>query len=173
MRHTLLLGLACIGLAACGTRMTPQERSVQEGVVRDRVTAWARTFSNRDRDSLASYYEQTSDFTFAWPDGRRTNGWEQESKAQDEFFTNVTQTNLVPQDVQVEVLSPTVAVATFRHSADFIVGGGGGNPTRDYFTGLGTMVWVKPDPKGSWVLNAGQLSKTPVPAPAPAGRRRG
>jgi hypothetical protein len=173
MRHTLLLGLACIGLAACAPKMTPQDRTVQEGVVRDRVTAWARTFSNHDRDSLPSYYEQTPDFTFAWPDGRRTNGWEEESKAQAEFFTNVTQTNLVLQDVKVEVLSPSTAVATFRHSADFIVGGTSGNPARNYFTGLGTMVWVRPDSKGSWVLGAGQLSETPAPAaPAPAGRRR-
>jgi ketosteroid isomerase-like protein len=175
LRHTLVIGLTCIGLAACGQPITRQDRAVEQQRVQDRVAGWARAFSNRDRDSLASFYDTTPQFTFAWADGRRTSGWEDESKAQQEFFANVTQTNLVLQDVTVEVFSPTVALATFRHSADFIVGGSGGNPARNYFTGLGTMVWTKPDPKGLWVLHAGQLSATPPPpAPAgPAGRRRG
>jgi hypothetical protein len=175
VRHTLLIGLACVGLAACEQHMTPQDRAVEEQLLRDRVTGWARAFSNRNRDSLATFYEQTPEFTFAWADGRQTNGWDEESKAQQDFFANVTQTNLVPQDVKVEVFTPAVALVTFRHTADFIVGGTGANPVRNYFSGLGTMIWTKPDAKGLWLLRAGQLSATPPPpAPAaPAGRRRG
>jgi hypothetical protein len=175
MRHTLLIGLACVALAACEQQMTPQDRAVEEQLVRDRVTGWARTFSNRNQDSLATFCQQTPEFTFAWPDGRRTSGWDEESKAEKDFFSNVTQTNLVLQDVNVEVLSPALALVTFRHTADFIVGGSGGNPVRNYFSGLGTMLWAKPNPKGLWVLRAGQFSATlPPPAPAgPAGRRRG
>jgi len=173
LRHTLLIGLACTGLAACQPEMTRQDRAVEEQVVRDRVAGWARTFSNRDRDSLATFYEQSPDFSFAWPDGRRTNGWEEESKAQQDFFSAVTQTNLVLQDVKVEVFTPRLALATFRHAADFIAGGSA-NPERNYFTGHGTMVWTKSDPKGLWVLHAGQFSATLPPAAAerPAGRRR-
>jgi ketosteroid isomerase-like protein len=167
-----LIGLACVALAGCEQQITPQDRAVAEQALRDRVTGWARTFSNRDRDSLATFYEQTPAFTFAWADGRRTNGWEEEAKAQQEFFGAVTQTNLVLQDVKVEVFTSAVALVTFRHTADFIVGGDGASPQRNYFTGLGTMVWTKPAPKGLWVLHAGQMSATPPPA-APAPRRRG
>lgn len=174
MRHALLIGLTGVALAACGQQMTPRDRAVDEQLVRDRATAWARTFSNRQRDSLATFYQQTPAFTFAWPDGRRTSGWEEESKAQQDFFATVTQTNLVLQDVKVEILTPALALVTFRHTADFIVGGSGGNPARNYFTGLGTMLWTKPDARGVWMVHAGQLSTTPAPAAAaPAGRRRG
>jgi ketosteroid isomerase-like protein len=174
MRHTLLIGLACVALAGCERPLTPQQRAVAEQALRDRVTGWARTFSNRERDSLASYYEQTPEFTFAWPAGQRTNGWADESKHQQDFFTAVTQTNLVLQDLKVEVLTGSVALVTFRHSADFIVGGSGANPSRHYFTGSGTMVWVRADPKAPWLLHAGQVSETPpVQEPIAPGRRRG
>lgn len=174
VRHALLIGLTCVALAACERQMTPQDRAVEEQLVRDRVSVWARTFSNRQRDSLATFYQQAPELTFAWPDGRRTSGWEEESRAQQDFFTNVTQSNLVLQDVKAEIITPRFALVTFRHTADFIVGGSGGNPARNYFTGLGTMLWTKPDPAGVWVVLAGQLSATPAPAPAaPAVRRRG
>jgi hypothetical protein len=155
VRRTLLIGLAGAGLASCTPRMTPQERSVEEQVVRDRTNAWIRQFNNRNRDSLATYYLQSSDLTVAWP-GSRSSGWDDESATQQEYFRGVSTLNLVAQDLRVEVLAPNVALATFRHSTDEIRG-----TDRDLYSGNGTLVWVRPEPRSAWVIRAAHLSRAP------------
>jgi hypothetical protein len=166
LRRTLLMLLAGVPLASCTPKMTPQERSVEEQMVRDRTTAWVRALNNRQLDSLPAFYLQTPELTAAWPDGQRTSGWEEESAAQREAFRGLSTLNLVAQDVRVEVLAPNVAVATFRHSTDAIRG-----TDRDLFSGHGTMIWIKPDPRGLWVIRALQMSRTPATPAAPSGRR--
>jgi len=166
LRRTLLVLLAGAPLASCTPTMTPQERSVEEQMVRDRTTAWVRALNNRQVDSLATYYLQAPELTVAWPGGQRTGGWEEESAAQREAFRGLSTLNLVAQDVRVEVLAPNVAVATFRHSTDEIRG-----TDRDLFTGHGTMIWIKPDPRGRWVIRALQMSRSPSAPAAPSGRR--
>jgi ketosteroid isomerase-like protein len=171
LRRTLLIGLASVALAACAQKMTRQERAVEEQVVRDRLTAWDRVLNNKDLDSLAQFYLQSPEVTVAWPDGHRTNGWDEESQSLRDFFGKVASINLVMQDVKVYVLGPTVAITTFRHSADLILY----TTEREIFSGLGTLVWVKPDSKSPWVIQAEQLSRSPAPAPAapaPAPARR-
>lgn len=166
LRPTLLIGLSAVIVASCTQRMTRQEQAVEEQLVRDRATAWVRAYNNRTLDSLAEFYLQGPELTVAWPDGRRTRGWEEESAAQREYLREVTTMNLVVQDLQIEVFSPVVALTTFRHSADAVRG-----TERDLFTGLGTLVWTKSG-TGSWVIRALQLSRTPAPPPAPVTRRR-
>lgn len=170
-RHMLLIAVGGLALAACQPRgMTRQEMAVQEQAVAARVDAWAKAFSNRQRDSLATFYEQSDFFTMAWPDGERTASWDEEAAKQMAFFGQANQLNLVLQDPQVEVLGTTVALVTFRHAMDVIVGEV--NPERRYFTGQGTTVWVRADESAPWVIRAGQISETPQPpAPAPARRR--
>jgi ketosteroid isomerase-like protein len=166
LQRTLLVLLASAPLASCAPKMTPQERSVEEQVVRDRATSWVRAFNNRQLDSLATFYLQTPELTVAWPDGQRTSGWEEESAAQREAFRGLSTVNLVAQDVRVEVFAPNVAAATFRHSTDEIRG-----TERDLFAGHGTMIWIKPDPRGQWLIRALQMSRSPA-APAEPSRRR-
>jgi hypothetical protein len=156
LRRTLLVLVMGAPLAACTPRMTPQERSVEEGMVRDRVTAWVRAFSNRAADSLATFYLQTPELVVAWPGGPTSNGWEEEAAAQREHFRGMSNLNVVAQDVHVEVLAPNVALVTFRHSTDQIRG-----TDRDLFSGHGTMVWIKPESRGPWLIRAQQLSRTP------------
>ncbi len=170
LRHSLVIGLACVGLAACQPSMSRQERAVEEQVIRDQLTAWTRAFTNRQQDSLAMFYHQSPDLTVAWPDGKRSSGWEEEQQAQRAFFSQAGQVNLVLQDVRVEVFTPTLAQVTFRHTADLIVGDI--NPQRRYFTGSGTMIWMKPDARGSWVIHTEQISETPAAPPAPAAPAR-
>jgi hypothetical protein len=164
LRRTLWLGLAGVAIASCAPTMTPQERGVEEQVVKDRTNAWIRTYNNRDRDSLATFYLQAPELTVAWP-GARTSGWEEEAAAHQEYFRGVSTLNVVAQDLRVEVLAPNVAVATFRHSTDEIRG-----TERDLYAGNGTLVWVKPEPEAAWVIRAAHISRTPAPAEAP--RRR-
>jgi len=170
-RQMLVTALGGLALAACRpATMTRQEIAVQEQALQGRVQGWAKAFSNRQRDSLATYYDTTGSLTMAWPDGDRRNGWGEESAKQDEFFGIARQVNLVVHDPQVEVLSPTAAVVTFRHAMDVIVGEV--QPERRYFTGQGTMVWTRAGGASPWVIHRGQVSETPQPpVPAPARRR--
>jgi hypothetical protein len=166
LRRMLSCGLVCGAVAACTPTMTPQERSVEEQIVRDRTTAWIRSFNNQNRDSLANYYLQTPELTVAWPTGL-SNGWEEERGMQEEYFRAVSSLNMVAQDVRVAVLAPNVAVVTFRHSTDEIRGTD--RPQRDLFSGGATMVWIRPDPRSSWVIRNAQLSRNAAAA-APARR---
>lgn len=165
--RTLLIGLAGAAVVSCTARMTPQERAVEEQVVRDRTTAWVRALNNRAVDSLATFYLQTPALTAAWPGGQRTNGWEEEAGVQRDYLREIRTLNFVAQDVRVEVLGAGAALATFRTSADEIRG-----TERDLFTGQGTLVWVRPEPRGPWVIRAQHLSRTPSAPPPPAQGRR-
>jgi type II secretory pathway pseudopilin PulG len=156
----LVMAVGGVVLAACRPgAMTRQEIAVQEQNLQARVQAWARAFNNRQRDSLATYYDQAAGLSVAWPDGDRRNGWDEEAAKQEEFLTMARQVNLVLQDPRVEILSSTAAVVTFRHAMDVIIGDV--HPERRYFTGQGTMVWTRADDRSPWVIHAGQVSETP------------
>jgi hypothetical protein len=170
-RYTFLVAVGSLALAACQPRsMTRQEIAVQEQALEARIDAWAKAFSNRQRDSLATFYDQSDLLTMAWPDGERTASWDEETAKQMTFFSQANQLNLVLQDPQVEILDAKVALVTFRHAMDVIVGDV--NPERRYFTGQGTTLWTRVDAKSPWVIRAGQMSETPQPSQAPPARGR-
>lgn len=156
VRALLLAGVAGIALTGCAQEMSRAERSVQEQILSDRLTGWSRTLNNRDADSLAAFYHQAGTLTVAWPDGRRTRGWEEEAAAQQEFFRGIATLNIALQDQAVEVLDSDVAVTTFRYSADLILT----STDRDIFSGQGTLVWVKPEGSDTWVIHAEHLSRS-------------
>jgi len=170
-RQMLVMALGGVALTACQpAAMTRQEIAVQEQNLEARVQGWAKAFSNRQRDSLATFYEQTAGLSMAWPDGDRRNGWEEEAAKHEEFFTMARQVNLVLQDPQVEILSAGAAVVMFRHAMDLIIGDV--NPERRYFTGQGIMVWTRADDRAPWLIHAGQVSETPQQTQAAPARRR-
>jgi hypothetical protein len=162
-RDKVVIGMAG-ALIACQPTMTRQERAVEEQALQARTNGWAKAFSNRQTDSLATYYEQSDLLRVGWPDGQRTSSWQEESAKQQEFFAAASQVNLVVQDLAVEINSPTMATTTFRHAMDVILGGL--TPPRRYFTGLGTLVWTRENARASWVIHAGQISETPGATPA-------
>ena len=117
--------------------MSMAERAKATQVVSGRLADWARTFSNRDLDSLGRYYDQGRDLSVAWPDGHRTFGWREESAAERAFLAGASQLNFAIRDVTVDVIAQTVAVATFSASLDRAVGA-----RRTLCIGPGTSVWV-------------------------------
>lgn len=156
-RSVLLAGVTAAVLSGCAQEMSRSERSVQEQILRDRLTAWSRVLNNRDADSLAAFYHQVPDLTVAWPDGRRTRGWEEESAAQREFFRGVATMNFVVQDAAVEVLGFNAALTTFRYSADLFLT----STEREIFSGLGTLVWTRPEGSNTWAIHLEHISRTP------------
>jgi len=172
MRRSMLgIALGGLTLVACQpTSLTRQEIAVQEQALQSQVAAWAKAFSNQERDSLATFYEHSDQLTMAWPDGERTGTWDEEAAKQQAFFTAAQQLNFVLQDPKVEILSPRVALVTFRHNMDVIVGDI--NPERRYFNGQGTLIWLRADDKSPWLIGAGQISETPQAPPEPSTRAR-
>jgi len=160
VRQGLGIAVAALLVAGCQPQgMTRQEVAAQQQTLQAKVNAWATAFSNRERDSLATFYQQSADLTMAWPDGDRTSSWDEEAAKQREFFTTARQVNFVLQNPTTVLLSPNSAVTTFRHAMDIIVGDV--NPERRYFPGQGTLVWVRADAKSPWLIRAGQISATP------------
>ena len=169
MRRSVLLPLAlAAALAACGPRqLSQQEMAVEEGAIRSRISLWERSLNSLKPDSMELVYEHSSAFSAAWPDGKRTSGWEEEAQALRDFAARTTALNFDVQDPVIEILSPTVALTAFSHTADVTDSLSG----RALYSGRGTIVWVKDPADQVWKIHRVQVSRTPAPA-APAGRRR-
>ncbi len=169
MRWSKLLPLAlAVALVACAPwELTRQERAVEEQLIQGRVQLWEQSLNTLKPDSMALAYEQTPDFSAAWPDGRRTRGWEQEAQAQKDFAARTKAFNFDVQETVIEVLSPAVAVVTFHHASDVADSLSG----RAVYSGQGTMVWRKDPADKTWKIHTLQISRTPAPEQQ-AGRRR-
>jgi ketosteroid isomerase-like protein len=177
MKRSALLILAAAAFAACAQNLTPQERAVEEEAVRTRLQAWDRAMNNRLLDSLAAIYDHSAGTSVAWAGGPRARGWDQVQTAMKDFFGSMSYMNFGVQDPVIDIVSPTVAVATFRHSTDVITSG----VRQPVTNGQATLVWLK-DPSEQrvdqrWKLHTVQVSVTPAAAPtaqqaAPATRRR-
>lgn len=168
MRWSKLLPLAlAVALVACAPQsLTQQERAVEEQMIQGRVQLWEQSLNTLKPDSMALTYEHSPEFSAAWPDGKRTRGWEQEEQAQKDFAARTKSFNFDVQDPVIEVLTPALAVVTFRHASDVA----DSVSARALYSGQGTMVWRKDRSDKTWKIHALQISRTPV-AEQP-GRRR-
>ncbi|HKI94564.1 MAG TPA: nuclear transport factor 2 family protein [Gemmatimonadales bacterium] len=158
-RTLLLLAAAGVFLVGCGPhQLTPTERASQEQMLKDRFSTWARAWSNRDQDSVSMLYDHTGDLTVAWPDGSRERGWDEQTKALTGFFGQVMSYNFVVQDPETSLIDPSVAITTFRYSADVVHN----DTRRDVYSGQGTLVWAKDASDGLWKIRAEELSRAPT-----------
>lgn len=168
MRWSKLLPLAlAAALVACGPQLTRQEQAVEEQLIQGQVQLWEQSMNSVKPDSMALVYEHGPAFSAAWPDGKRTRGWDLEEQAQRDFAARTTAFNFDLQEPVIEVLSPTVALTVFRHTTDVTDSLSG----RALYSGQGTIVWVKGRADKVWKIHTLQISRTPAPAQQP-GRRR-
>lgn len=168
MRWSKLLPLAlALALVACAPRqLTQQERAVEEQLINGRLQLWEQAMNTLKPDSMGMLYQQSPGFSEAWPDGKMSRGWDQEEQALADFTRRTTAFNFDVQDPVIDILTPQVAVITFRHASDVADSVSG----RALYSGLGTMVWVKDPSDQLWKIRTLQISRTP--APQQAGRRR-
>lgn len=168
MRWSMLLPWAlAAALVACTPQLSQQDRAVEEQAVQRQVQLWEQSLNSVKPDSMALVYEKSPAFSAAWPDGRRTSGWEEEEQAQRDFAMRTTALNFDVQQPVIEILSPSIAVTTFSHTTDVTDSLSG----RALYSGRGTIVWVKDRTEKVWKIHTLQVSRTPAP-PAPPGRRR-
>ena len=168
MRWSKLLPLAlALALAACAPqRLTQQQRAVEEQLIQGRVQLWEQAMNTLKPDSMGMLYQQSPDFSEAWPDGKMVHGWDQQQQALKDYAARTKSFNFDVQDPVIDVLTPEVAVVTFRHASDVA----DSVSARALYSGLGTMVWVKDPSDKTWKILSLQISRNPS-AEQP-GRRR-
>lgn len=168
MRWSKLIPLAlALALVACAPqRLSQQDRAVEEQAIQGRVQLWEQTMNTLKPDSMGMLFEQSPGFSEAWPDGKLVRGWDQQEQALKDFAGRTKSFNFDVQEPVIDVLTPAVAVVTFRHASDVA----DSVSARALYSGLGTMVWVKDPSDKVWKIHTLQLSRTP--APEQAGRRR-
>jgi hypothetical protein len=168
MRWSKLLPLAlAVSLVACAPRqLTQQERAVEEQLIQGRIQLWEQAMNTLKPDSMGMLYEQSAGFSEAWPDGKLTRGWDQQEQALKDFTARTKSFNFDVQDPVIDILTPAVAVVTFRHASDVA----DSVSARALYSGLGTMVWVKDRSDQVWKIHTLQISRNP--AAEQAGRRR-
>ena len=155
-RSGLLAAMACaVAIGCTSSELPPQDRAVQEQALGDRVQSWSRIFNNRDRDSLATFYEDNMQVTMVMPTGDRYQGWDEVSAALRDFYRSIARVNLVLQDVRVDVITRDVAVTAFRHSTDIILA----STDRDLYSGQGVLVWVRDKETDMWKIRVQIMSR--------------
>jgi ketosteroid isomerase-like protein len=137
---TLSVAIAGVVLMACSRpELTRQQRVVEQQFVQDRVTQWTQALNNKELDSLAAMYDQSPEMSVVWIEGHKTIGPEAYGEMIQDFYGRARYMNFALQTPIVEVLTPTVAVVTFRHSVDVQWF----DTRRDVWAGYGTLVLRK------------------------------
>lgn len=151
--------LACVAVLGCGPsgRVTSQQRRVELGFIEGRVESWSQILNNGDLDSLLTMYHDVPDLTTVWTDGSRAAGFEDHEQVLRAYWETIEHLNFVVQSPEVQVLSPDVAVVTFRHSTDVQFKEGG----RETYAGHGTIVWMKDAEDGLWKIHTQHVSRNP------------
>jgi hypothetical protein len=166
MRWSRLLPFALVGTAAaCAPKLTPQQAAVEQQVIAGQLKLWERGMISLKPDSMALVYEHSPDFLGAWPDGKRTHGWQEEEQAQKAFADSTQTYNFDVQDANTEVLTTSIALTTFGHGTDVTDKGG-----RALYQGSGTILWLKDPQTKTWLIHTIQVSRSP--SSGGAGQRR-
>jgi len=154
-RSNLVLVLACVTLIACTQEMTQREALLARQAVEGRANGWVQAWNNADRDSLAVFYHQVPDLKVVWPNGNRTDGWEATEAAIAEFYGGINFMNFGVTQLEVQLLSPTAAVTTFRHSTDIVQRNGQRLPVQN---GQGMMLWMLDQDDNLWKISTSLIA---------------
>ena len=157
MRWSRLIPVALVGTAtACAPKLTPQQAAVEQQVIAGQLKLWERGMISLKPDSMALVYEHSPDFMGAWPDGKRTHGWQEEEQAQKAFADSTQTYNFDVQDANTQVLTTSIALTMFGHGTDVTDKSG-----RALYQGSGTILWFKDPQTKTWLIHAIQVSRNP------------
>jgi len=158
MRVTSVLAIgASIGLVGCSApTLTRQQITVATEQVQQRVTDWTRYVNNRELDSLAAMYDHSPMLTVGWADGARTRGFDNFRQQLDAYYASLQFLNMGPQNPEISILAPGIAVVSFRYSVDVQLN----DTRRDPYSGQALLVWMQQE-NGDWVIGDQLLSRNP------------
>lgn len=162
MRTKVIVVMCCAAVVACTQGMSRRERLMETEAVQQRLTAWVQTQNdlfvnglNRSvLDSLGAFYQHTDALEGFWPTGGHTVGWQQFNDRMGDFYAMFQFMNVVMTDPQIEVLGPSTALTTFRHSTDVLVG----PRQRSVHPGAATLLWVKDQANDVWEIHLQHVS---------------
>lgn len=154
MRYTSLLLLTIV--VACGSDdISVRQRFLAQSSVSVQFETWVRSLNNQYRDSLALVFHRDTALRVLNIDGTISHGWEEEREKLGEFFESAEMVNLVPDGLEIEVLSKEVVLTIFRHTLDIERSDGQRDPT---IRGLGTILWTNDPTDELWKIRVMQLS---------------
>lgn len=154
----LLLVVTCTMLLACTqSELTRREALLDQQVVVERVNAWQRTMNNAKIDSLLTFYHQEPEVKVMWPDGRRSDGWDETEQGIRDLYGSIQYMNFVISELEVQVLAKGIAQATFRHSTDVV---GRDNVRRPVAAGHGLLIWMRDSGDKVWKIHTAELAVT-------------
>jgi ketosteroid isomerase-like protein len=150
----MLLCAVAVAAAACQrptTEMTESDRDAIAGQVREAVDAYFAAQNSNDAEEVFQTYLHSEDFAYLGVNDVFV-GWEGFSAMVTNWFRNRPDIKFEHQTQLIQVMSPSVAVATVRASS-----------TEQEFL-LFTQVYVKND-AGRWVVAHEHVSWPEAPAP--------
>ena len=149
------VAIASVVLLGCEPpELTRRQRAVEEQAVLSRVTAWATALNNKELDDLGELYENSPALSVLWIEGITTSGFEDFDTGIRDFYGRARFMNFALQSPQVDVLTATVAIVTFRHSVDVVWF----DTRRDVWAGHGTLVLIKDPVDERWRIRRQHIS---------------
>ena len=144
---TCSVAIASVFLLGCEVpELTRQQRAVDEEAVQNLVTVWATALNNRELEDLAALYVNSPGLSVLWIEGNTASGFEEFGQMMQDFYGRAEFMNFQPQSPQVDVLTATVTLVTFRHSMDLRWF----DKRRDVWAGHGTLVLTKDPVDERW-----------------------
>ena len=144
---TCSVALASVFLLGCEVpELTRQQRAVDEQTVQNLVTKWATALNNRELDSLPAMYVNSPELSVLWIEGNTASGPEEFTQMMQDFYSRAEFMNFALQSPEVDVLTATVALVTFRHSMDIRWF----DTRRDVWGGHGTLLLTKDPVDERW-----------------------
>ncbi len=155
---TCCVAIASVFLLGCESPgLSRQQRAVEEESVQNRVTEWMNALNNRVLEDLTGLYVNSQDLSVVWIEGNTARGFEQFDLTMQDFFGRSRFMNFAVQSPEVDVLTATVAVVTFRHSVDIQWL----DTQRDLWAGHGTLVFTKDPVDERWKIRRQHVSLNP------------
>ena len=155
---TCSVAIASVFLLGCESPgLSRQQRAVEEETVQNRVTDWTNALNNRAVEDLTGLYLNSPDLSVLWIEGITARGFEEFDQMIKDFFEHSSFMNFAVQSPDVDVLTATVAVVTFRHSVDIQWL----DNQRDLWGGHGTLVFIKDPVDERWRIRRQHVSLNP------------
>ncbi len=155
---TCSVAIASVFLLGCESPgLSRQQRAVEEQTVQNRVTEWTNALNNRAVEDLMGLYLNSPDLSVLWIEGNTAKGFDEFDQMIQNFYMNSSFMNFAVQSPEVDVLTATVAVVTFRHSVDIQWF----DNQRDLWGGHGTLVLIKDPVDERWKIRRQHVSLNP------------
>ncbi len=152
------VAIASVFLLGCESPgLSRQQRAVEEQTVQNRVTEWTNALNNRAVEDLMGLYLNSPDLSVLWIEGNTARGFDEFDQMIQNFYMNSSFMNFAVQSPEVDVLTATVAVVTFRHSVDIQWF----DNQRDLWGGHGTLVLTKDPVDERWKIRRQHVSLNP------------